>query len=99
MSLARLCFDEGEYGRVVNLLSGLYDGRMPDDINEQEEMYGRMMFAISLLAVGEGELALRQTARIQYLCRVLGAGGEELVAAVRQAGRRQGASEYSIALG
>ncbi len=72
LDIARACFDRGEYRRVVEALSSIYENRTPTIMDEEQEMVGRFMYSISLLAVGENNRVRTQLRPLTYLSRVAG---------------------------
>jgi hypothetical protein len=74
INYARLDFDNERYGDVVRVLAPLYEENAHSDFDEQEELLGRTVFALSLLRLHERRRARRQVDRIRWLGRVLGLG-------------------------
>jgi hypothetical protein len=84
-NLARLYFDERNYGKVVDLLSPLYERHVVGTYDEQEELFGRALFSLSLAALDEIGRARRQLARLEFLSRAAGShGGTDLAAVLRK---------------
>ena len=90
IDLARLNFDQGNHHRVVALLSPLYDEAYPVDFDEQQELFGRLMFGIALTIVGDITRSRRQLGRLIYLLHVVDTpSAYQFALAIRQAAEEQ----------
>jgi hypothetical protein len=94
IELARLYFDQGSHQRVVELLDPLYDQAQPTDFDEQQELFGRLMFSFALLIVKDTTRAQRQLPRLIYLLHAIDTpGARQFLASIKQA-----AEEYGVAV-
>jgi hypothetical protein len=85
IDLARLYFDQGNHHRVVDLLSSLYDEAYPIDLDEQQELFGRLMFSLALSIIGDITRTRRQLGRLTYLLHAVGTqSARQLLAAIDQ---------------
>jgi hypothetical protein len=82
--LARLSFDYRDHHRVIDLLAPIYDEGHPVNLDEQQELFGRLMFGISLSIAGDVSRSRRQLARLTYLLHVTETeGAQRLLLAIR----------------
>lgn len=80
--LAKFYFDRKNYHEVVDLLGILYEQKDSkfDIKNKEEEMVGRFIFTISLLAIEERKRVEDQIPFLQHLCNVfISDGGNKLL--------------------
>jgi len=73
-NLARLYFDVGDHSRAAELFGQLYEHEERALLNDEQELYGRAMLAIALLAIGSQKRAARQIRHLTSLARGLDAG-------------------------
>jgi hypothetical protein len=91
LELARLSFDRGQHRRVVELLSPLYDEAQPTDLDEQQELFGRLVFGLALASINDTTRTRRQLPRLAYLLHAVDTpGARGLLAAIRQIAEEQG---------
>lgn len=91
LELARLYFDQQEHLKVIELLSALYDEACPTTLDEQQELFGRLVFSISLSISGDVARSRSQLARLTYLLHVADTpGASQLLSAIYQAAASQG---------
>jgi hypothetical protein len=72
IELARLHFEQGHHPKVVELLSNDYEGQPSATLNEQRELFGRLMLSVGLTLLGDQTRLRRQLRWISYLHRVVG---------------------------
>jgi hypothetical protein len=86
IELARIHFDKGSHKKVVDLLEPIYGAELPAGFDEEQELFGRLLFSFALCIVGSALPARRQLRRISYLLRSVRTGGaQQLLAAIQQA--------------
>jgi hypothetical protein len=83
LELARLHFDRQEHSRVVELLSGIYETGQPTALDEQQELFGRLIFSLSLSVTAGAERSRPQIPRLMSLLHAAGTpGASQLLAAI-----------------
>ncbi len=84
--LSRVYFDHGDHHAVVAVLSNIYEWGCPVIVSERRELLGRLMFTVSLVALGDFQRARCQLKRLDELSQAMEAlGAARLVAVLSRA--------------
>jgi tetratricopeptide (TPR) repeat protein len=78
-NLGRACFDKHDYSGAVEHLAFRVESEEGQDLSETEELYDRLIFTLSLLALKDSPRAAKQIPRMRYLAQVNATGSAEAV--------------------